>query len=74
MYRKYTIKELKDYARLGLATDITYMDGDEVYKLRVNTEGLSFGKYGMNGGLFRDVETGELYIITGRTSNLFKLA
>lgn len=35
--------------------------------------GLSFGIYGMNGGLFQD-DNGKLYKITARSSNLFRLA
>lgn len=72
--RKYTVKELRDYARTGMATDITnaVLSDDELNNLEV--VGLSYGTYGRNGGLFQDRNTGEFYVITARNSNLFRLA
>ena len=72
--RKYTVKELRDYVRTGMATDITNakLSSDELHSLEV--VGLSFGVNGMNGGLFQDRNTGEFYVITARNSNLFRLA
>lgn len=35
---------------------------------------ISYGIYGMNGGLFQDRKTGERYKIIARSTNLFRLA
>lgn len=32
----------------------------------------SYGVYGMNGAMLRGDKTGKIYIIVGRTSNLFR--
>lgn len=37
----------------------------------LETVAMSFGIYGMNGGLFRDTETGQLYGIPRRDGILF---
>lgn len=45
-----------------------------IYTLRrLETVGYSTGVYGINGGLVQDTETGALYAIIGRCSNLFIL-
>ena len=73
---KLTQKEIKNYVTLGLATDITHTPLDDIYKMasKFETVGLSFGIYGMNGGLFKDYTPDNLYVITTRNSNLFALA
>ena len=71
---KFTQKQLKEMAKNKIATDITHEEQEKVQNLNVNKIGLSFGINGMNGGLFQDNETGRLYVITSRSSNLFILA
>lgn len=63
------LKDIKE----AIAEDIT---SGEVPKNWRDFEkvGLSFGVYGMNGGLFRDTKTGKMYKITKRSTNLFFLA
>lgn len=72
--RKYTLKELRELVRLGLAEDCTNKSSEYIYTLRsIEKVGYSSGVYGLNGGLVRDTETGKLYAIIGRGSNLFIL-
>ena len=75
--RKYTQAELKNMAAEGFAKDITWFDRREVLKIwsNGNTEkiGYSSGIYGINGGLISDRDTGELYVITARNSNLLTI-
>lgn len=66
--RKYKLKELRDLVRLGVAPS------EYIYTLRrLEKVGYSSGVYGINGGLVQDTETGALYAIIGRCSNLFIL-
>ena len=67
-------KDLKQLVNQKIAPDITHMALDKVYELDIDIIGKSFGTYGMNGGLFKDRKTGELYAITSRNSNLFAIA
>ncbi len=67
--RKAMIKEAE---RLN-AKDITNVNSEFCYNLKIRASSLTFGVYGMNGGLFEDVE-GNYYYITARNSNLFILA
>lgn len=70
--RKYTQKELRELVRLGVAEDYTNKPHEYAYTLnRLEKVGYSTGVYGMNGGLVRDPETGTLYAIIGRCTNLF---
>jgi hypothetical protein len=72
--RKYTLKELRQLVRLGVAEDYTNKPRDYIYTLnRLTKVGYSSGVYGINGGLILDPETGRLYAIIGRCSNLFML-
>ena len=72
--RKYTLKELRDLVRLGVAEDYTNNPSEYIYTLRrLEKVGYSAGVYGINGGLVQDTETGALYAIVGRCSNLFVL-
>lgn len=71
----YTQDELKELAQNDLANDITSFDLETMYDF-VHSHalvriGISFGKYGMNGGLLRDVLTGEKFVIYERNSALF---
>lgn len=70
--RKYTQKELRQLVRLGVAEDYTNKSSDCALVLnRLDKIGYSTGKYGINGGLVQDPETGSLYAIIGRCANLF---
>lgn len=72
--RKYTQKELHQLVRLGVAEDYTNKPSDYIRTLnRLDKVGYSTGVYGINGGLVQDTETGTLYAIIGRCSNLFIL-
>lgn len=72
--RKYTQKELRQLVRLGVAEDYTNKPSNYIYTLnRLDKVGYSAGVYGINGGLVQDPETGALYAIIGRCSNLFIL-
>lgn len=70
--RKYKQKELRDLVRLGVAEDCTNKPSECAYILnRLEKVGYSMGIYGINGGLVQDPETGKLYAIVGRSTNLF---
>ena len=72
--RTYKLKELRELVRLGMAEDHTNKPKDYIYTLRrLEKVGYSTGVYGINGGLLEDTETGRLYAIIGRCSNLFIL-
>lgn len=72
--KKYTLKALRDLVRLGVAEDYTNKPAENLYTLRrLEKVGYSSGVYGINGGLIEDTETGQLYAIIGRFSNLFIL-
>lgn len=73
--RKYTLKELREFVRLGVAEDITNADQETIDAVRRvgDKVGYSVGVYGLNGGLLRDTETGTLYVVLARNTNLFRL-
>ena len=72
--KKYTLKALRELVRLGVAEDYTSKPSEYIYTLRrLEKVGYSSGVYGINGGLVKDAETGTLYAIIGRCSNLFIL-
>lgn len=72
--RKYKLSELKNLVRLGVAEDYTNKPSEYIFTLRrLEKVGYSSGVYGINGGLVQDTETGALYAIIGRCSNLFIL-
>lgn len=70
--RKYTLKELKELCRLGMAKNITNAKPEEIPE-NYEKIGYSSGTYGINGGLIQDKNTGEYYAITARNSNLFRI-
>lgn len=70
--RKYTLKELREYVRLGFATDLTNEDPDKIPN-HYEKIGYSTGIYGLNGGLIQDMESGQYYAILARSSNLFRI-
>lgn len=70
--RKYKQKDLRDLVRMGAAEDYTNKSSECAYILnRMEKVGYSTGIYGINGGLVQDPETGTLYAIIGRCTNLF---
>mgnify|MGYP004525768801 FL=1 len=73
--RKYTLKELRELVRLGMAYDLTNASAAEVMTQWAQGEkvGYSSGVYGINGGLIQNTETGEYYAILSRNSNLFRI-
>ena len=72
--RKYKQRELRDLVRLGVAEDYTNKPSEYIYTLRrFEKVGYSSGVYGINGGIVQDTETGALYAIIERCSNLFIL-
>lgn len=70
---KTTLKDIRRYP----ATDISEMKYNAVRSLadkigwRKTTIAYSVGVYGVNGLVFMDRETGELYKVIGRTTALF---
>mgnify|MGYP000086052186 FL=1 len=70
--RKYTLKQLREYVRLGLAVDLTNAEPDTLPKW-FEKVGYSRGIYGINGGLIWDKVTGEYGAILARSSNLFRI-
>lgn len=74
--RKYTQKELKNLVALGCAENINSYSFEEVQQLQqrpLDKVGYSSGVYGINGGLIKDRNTGELFAITARNSALLQI-
>lgn len=70
--KKYTQKQLRELVSIGAAEDYTNKPSEAAAALsRLDKVGYSSGTYGPNGALFRDPETGTMYAITARNSNLF---
>ena len=72
--KKYTQKEMRMMVRTGMAQDITNASNESVAKLNLEKIGFSTGVYGMNGGVFRERDTKDLYVVIARNSLLFRLA
>ena len=71
---KVTLSVIKHLIRTGAAIDVTYA---EWLKRRPASSTVIFhsvGQSGLNGVVLRNDETGELYAVAGRVSNLFILA
>ena len=69
MEYKITQREIKRLIKAGAAIELT--DTKTVPYGRIQTVAIAFGIYGMNGGLFRDTQTGQLYGIPRRNAILF---
>ena len=71
---KFKMKDIRDYVRLGIASDLTNLSSAEMREFLkvhdVEKIGYSAGVYGINGGLMKDRNTGELYAITARNAAL----
>lgn len=71
--RKYSKREMKDFLRLNLATDITNLEDVQDFVSQhphIDKEGYTFGTYGISGGILKDSDTGEIFVITKRNSVL----
>lgn len=72
--KKYTLREIKDFVRLGLASDVSNMSNSEMRDFmkshRLEKVGYSAGINGINGGIMKDIESGEMYAITARNAAL----
>lgn len=68
---KTTLRTIKDYVRLGIATDVTNYASEDLPKC-YNKICYSSGTYGINGGVYEDKE-GNMYAITARNSNLYRI-
>lgn len=69
---KNTQKEIRKY--LNGKNDLNAFTREQLDGLNLRTVALSFGVYGMNGGLFEDLKTGEYYVVPNRSTRLFELA
>ena len=72
--RKYTKKGLREFKRLNMTTDITNFSFKECQEFKkthnLSKEGYSTGIYGITGGLMKDTDTGEYYVILAPNSTL----
>ena len=72
---RYTLKQLKEMVKTGIATDFTKATNKEYKELIANggytQVGFASGIYGCNGKLLKGLKDGKLYAITDRTSALF---
>ena len=73
--REYKQKEIKKIVSLGLAEDLTQASHEEIKSKIKHCEkvGYSSGIYGINGGIIQDNQSGQIYAITARNSNLFMI-
>lgn len=67
--KKTTLKAIKEFINSGIAQDVT-----RAQELPSCYEKLfySVGMYGISGGIYKDLN-GNLYAITARNSNLFRI-
>lgn len=72
---KYTLKQLKEMVRSGIAADFTKATNKEYKELIANggytQVGFASGIYGCNGKLLKGLRDGKLYAITARSSAIF---
>lgn len=69
--RKYTLRELRGFVRLGIAVDAS-IELPENWR-ELDKIGYSTGIYGISGGLLEDPRTGEKFVILNRSSNLYRI-
>lgn len=67
-----TLKNIKTMVKSGTVLDITSSTIETIPEA-LEPISLSFGVYGMTGGLFRGTASGTLYAVTNRVSILFQL-
>lgn len=72
---RYTLKQLKEMVRSGIAADFTKATNKEYKELIANggytQVGFSSGIYGCNGKLLKGLKDGKLYAITARSLAIF---
>lgn len=72
--KKYTQSQLKALVRSGAAKNITNYNFTQMNEFlhahSLDKIGYSSGVYGLNGGLMKDTQTGQLYAITARNTAL----
>lgn len=72
---KYTLKQLKEMVRSGIAADFTKATNKEYKELIANggytQVGFASELYGCNGKLLKGLKDGKLYAITARSSAIF---
>ena len=72
---RYTLKQLKEMVKTGIATDFTKATNKEYKELIANggytQVGFASGIYGCNGKLLKGLKDGKLYAITDSTSAIF---
>ena len=68
---KTTQKEIRKY--LNGENDLNTFTREQLDALNLRTVAVSYGVYGMNGGLFEDMDTGEYYVVPNRSTRLFEL-
>ena len=69
---KTTQKEIRKY--LNGKNDLNTFTREHIDALNLRTVAISVGVYGMNSGLFEDMNTGEYYVVPNRSTRLFELA
>ncbi len=72
---KTTQRHIRQLIAEGAAVDANRLEDYDLEDLAAHSEKLavSFGVYGMNGGVCRDTRTGQLYAVPSRSSALFIL-
>lgn len=68
---KTTQKEIRKY--LNGKNDLNAFTREQLDALNLRTVAISYGVYGMNGGLFEDMKTGAYYVVPNRSTRLFEL-
>ena len=66
------LKDIKNIVEIGMAEDVTTRESSFFDKLKIMEKVYSYGVYGMNGCLFKDVD-GKMYAIIGRNTNLWRI-
>ena len=69
---KTTQKEIRKH--LNGTNDLNTFTREQLDALNLRTVAISYGVYGMNGGLFEDIRTGDYYVVPNRSTRLFELA
>ena len=72
---RYTLKQLKEMVKSGIAADFTKATNKEYKELIAKggytQVGFASGIYGCNGKLLKGLKDGKLYAITARSSAIF---
>lgn len=65
--------EIKNLVAMNIAKDITYESAEYFETHNFDVLNISMGTYGTNGALLKDRESGEIYAIVNRSTNLFRV-